>query len=56
VDVDLTVKKGEFIVLLGPSGSGKSTLLNSLGALDSLNIGRANMWALYFSSTSLFPA
>src|SRR5690349_17616895 len=33
-DVDLDVKRGEFIVLLGPSGSGKSTLLNILGGLD----------------------
>ncbi len=34
-DVDLTVEKGEFAVVLGPSGSGKTTLLNMIGALDS---------------------
>ena len=34
LDVDLTIYRGEFIVLLGPSGSGKSTLLNILGGLD----------------------
>jgi putative ABC transport system ATP-binding protein len=32
--VDLQVRQGELIVLLGPSGSGKSTLLNVLGGLD----------------------
>jgi putative ABC transport system ATP-binding protein len=32
--VDLEIRRGEFIVLLGPSGSGKSTLLNILGGLD----------------------
>jgi putative ABC transport system ATP-binding protein len=33
-DVSFTVKKGDFVVIMGPSGSGKSTLMNLLGALD----------------------
>ena len=37
--VDLDVRPGEFIVLLGPSGSGKSTLLNILGGLDTPTAG-----------------
>jgi len=37
--VDLEVRAGEFIVLLGPSGSGKSTLLNILGGLDTPTSG-----------------
>lgn len=40
-DVDLTIFRGEFIVLLGPSGSGKSTLLNILGGLDRPSSGIA---------------
>jgi putative ABC transport system ATP-binding protein len=37
--VDLEIRAGEFIVLLGPSGSGKSTLLNILGGLDTPSSG-----------------
>lgn len=38
-NIDLTVKEGEFISLMGPSGSGKSTLLNCIGMLDAFTNG-----------------
>ncbi|MBB6216728.1 putative ABC transport system ATP-binding protein [Anaerosolibacter carboniphilus] len=33
-NIDLTIRKGEFVSIMGPSGSGKSTLLYLLGGLD----------------------
>jgi putative ABC transport system ATP-binding protein len=33
-DINIEVKRGEFVSIIGPSGSGKSTLLNIIGALD----------------------
>jgi len=38
--INLKVKKGDFIAIMGPSGSGKSTLLNQLGALDKPTSGK----------------
>ncbi len=37
--IDLDVKKGEYVALMGPSGSGKSTLMNLLGCLDTPTAG-----------------
>ncbi len=38
--IDLQVRRGEFVAIMGPSGSGKSTLLNLLGCLDRPTRGR----------------
>ncbi|MEL7670490.1 ABC transporter ATP-binding protein [Methanobacterium sp.] len=37
--INLEIKEGEFVSIIGPSGSGKSTLLNMIGALDNADEG-----------------
>lgn len=39
-DVSLTVKKGEFVAIMGASGSGKSTFMNQIGCLDKPTSGK----------------
>lgn len=46
--IDLDIREGEVVVLLGPSGSGKSTLLNIMGGLDRPSSGQ-----LFFNDLEL---
>lgn len=47
-EVDIHIKKGEFVAIMGPSGCGKSTLLNILGMLDNPSNGE-----LYFDDEEI---
>ncbi|MGB0981417.1 MAG: ABC transporter ATP-binding protein [Winogradskyella sp.] len=41
--IDLDIKRGEYVAIMGPSGSGKSTLMNLLGCLDTPTAGTYNL-------------
>lgn len=38
-DINFSIEKGEFVIILGPSGAGKSTVLNILGGMDNADEG-----------------
>ena len=50
--IDLTINKGEFVVIVGPSGSGKSTMMNQVGVLDVPTSGTINLKGTDISTLS----
>ncbi|MBM7602495.1 putative ABC transport system ATP-binding protein [Metabacillus crassostreae] len=50
VDINFTVKKGEYIAIMGESGSGKTTLLNILASLDDVTEGEVMLEGVNYQS------
>ena len=42
-EIDIEIKKSEFVAIMGPSGAGKTTFLNLVGRLDGLTSGKLNI-------------
>lgn len=51
-NLNLDVKKGEFVAIMGPSGSGKSTLLQLLGGLDTPTEGKVTVDDIWIGGLS----
>ena len=54
--LDISIQRGEILVLMGPSGSGKSTLLNILGTLDSDFSGSLKIDDVYITDSVDLPS
>ena len=57
-DMDMEIKRGEFIVFVGPSGCGKTTLLRMIAGLESISSGEVIMdgrTCLLYTSKMIWP-
>lgn len=54
--INLEIKEGEFLSIMGPSGSGKSTLLNIIGLLDTPSAGEYWLYDTHVTHNDKFAA